>query len=41
MSSRKVMRIKKILTKRLLVDPITNSPNLHHKNYMVDSKENY
>ena len=35
------MRIKKILTKRLQVDPIPNSPNLDHKNYMADSKENY
>ena len=25
----------------LLVDPITNSLNLHQKNCMADSKENY
>ena len=40
-SSRQVMRIKKILIRRLLVDPIPNSPNQHHKNYMADSKVNY
>ena len=27
--------------KGLLVDPIPNSPNGHHKNCMADSKENY
>ena len=32
---------KKIFIRRLLVDPIPNSPNKHHKNYMADSKENY
>ena len=25
----------------LLVDPIPNSPNLHHKNGMANSRENY
>ena len=40
-SSRQVMRIKKILIRRLLVDPTPNSPNQHHKNYMADSKVNY
>ena len=25
----------------LLVDQIPNSPHLHQKNYMTDSKENY
>ena len=39
-SSRQVMRIKNLI-KGLLVDPKPNSPNLHHKNCMADSKENY
>ena len=41
-SNRQVMRIrKKISISGLLVDPISNSPDWHHENCMVDSKENY
>lgn len=41
-SSRQVMRIKeKCQLGGLLVDPILNSPNLHYKNCIADSKENY
>ena len=29
------------VNKGLLDDPIPNSPNLHHKNGMANSKENY
>ena len=37
-----VMRIKKKCSVRgLLIDVIPNSPNLHHKNYVSDTKENY
>ena len=32
-SSRQVMRMKKILIWRLSVDPIPNSPNYHRENY--------
>ena len=32
---------RKILFWELLVDPIPNSPNLHHKRCVADSKENY
>ena len=31
----------KILIRELLVDPIPNSQNKHHKNYVADSKENF
>ena len=41
MLSMEVRRIKKISLRGLLVDPILNSPNLHHNNCMTDSKENY
>ena len=35
------MRIKKKCSVRgLLIDVIPNSPNLHHKNYVSDTKEN-
>ena len=41
-SSIQVMRTKKKKpAKGLLVDPIPNSLNKHHKNCMADSKENY
>ena len=40
-SIRKVMRIKKNINWGLLIDPTLNSLNLHYKNCMVDSKENY
>ena len=40
-SSRRVTRIKKILIRGLLVDPIPNSPNSHHHIYEADSKEGY
>ena len=43
-SSRQMMRIIiiiKISIRGVLVDPIPNSPNLHHNNCMADSKENY
>ena len=30
-----------MLIRELLVDPIPNSPNLHHRNYIEDGKENY
>ena len=40
-SSRQMIRIKKISIRGLLVDPISNSPNKHHNNFMADSKENY
>ena len=33
--------LKKISVKGLLADLILNSPNLHHKNCMSESKENY
>ena len=39
-SCRKVMRIKRNINMGLLVDPISNSPNKHHKNCMADTKEN-
>ena len=32
---------RKILFGELQVDPIPNSPNLHHKRCLADSKENY
>ena len=32
---------RKISVRGLLVDPIPNSPNLHHKNGMANSRENY
>ena len=35
------MRIKKNINWGQLIDPILNSLNLHYKNCMVDSKENY
>ena len=35
------MRIKKNVNWGQLIDPILNSLNLHYKNCMVDSKENY
>ena len=35
------MRIKKNINWGLLIDPTLNSLNLHYKNCMVDSKENY
>ena len=40
-SSRQVIRIEKISIKKLLVDPLPNSPNYHHEKCMADSKENY
>ena len=40
-SSRQVMRIKKLSITGLFFDPISNSLNQHHKNCMADSKENY
>ena len=40
-SNRQVMGIKKISVKGLLADLILNSPNLHHKNCMAETKENY
>lgn len=36
-SSSQMMEMKK----GLLVDPIPNFPNLYHRNYMTDIKENY
>ena len=36
-SSIEVMRIKKISIRGLLIDPIPNSPNWHHKSFMEDS----
>ena len=38
-SSRQVMRIKKMSIKGLFVFPIPNSPNWHNKNCMTDSEE--
>ena len=38
-SSRQVMRIKKLSVRGLLVDPIPNSPNQHHENCRAESKE--
>ena len=35
------MRKKKISIRGLPVDPIPNSPNQHHEDCMIDSKENY
>ena len=40
-SSIEVMKIGKLSIRGLLVDPIPNSPNRHHKNCMSDSKKNY
>ena len=40
-SSRQVMRIEKNINYGIIVDPIPNSLNQHHKNCMADSKENY
>ena len=41
-SSRQVMRKKKNTIKGIIgVDPITNSPNQHHKICIADCKENY
>ena len=40
-SSRQVMRIKKISIVGLLVDLAPNSPNQHHENCMANSKKNY
>ena len=40
--SRQEMRMKKLSINGLfVVDPIPNSPNLHHRNCVADSKENY
>ena len=39
-STRQVMRMKKNINLRKLVDPILNSLNWYIKNCMVDSKEN-
>ena len=39
--SKKVMRIYQNIKKLSLVDPITSSPNLHHENCVVDSRENH
>ena len=39
--NRQVTRIKKVSGRGFLVDPIPNSPNLHHRNCMTDSKEKY
>ena len=36
-SSIEMMRIKKISVRRLLVDPIPNSPNWYYKNCVADS----
>ena len=38
--SRQVMRIKKISTRGLMVDSITNSLNWHYKNGMADDRDN-
>ena len=40
-SSRQMVRVKKIWIKELSVDPIRNSHKYPHKNCMTDSKENY
>ena len=40
-SSRQVMRINKISTRGLSVDPMASSPNSHDKNCIADSKENW
>ena len=40
-SSRQVMRMKKISIRGLLVDPILNSLNLHEKNCIPGIKEIY
>ena len=39
--SRQEMRMKKLSINGLFVDPIPNSPNLHHRNCVADSKENH
>ena len=39
-SSRQVMRIKKISVRIFSVDPIPNSQNYHHENCAADSEEN-
>ena len=39
--SRQVMRIKKILTRGLIVDSITNYLNWLYKNGMADDRDNY
>ena len=31
----------KMSIEKLSVDPIPNSPNYHHKNWLADNKENY
>ena len=40
-SSRQMVRVKKIRIKELSVDPIRNSQKYPHKNCMTDNKENY
>ena len=40
-SCRQVMRIKEISIMELLIDPISNSPNEHNENHLVDSWGNY
>ena len=34
-------KLRKISIRGLLVDPIPDYPDLHHKNGMTNSKENY
>ena len=40
-SSIEVMKIKYNINRGLLIDPISNSPNLHDKNCITDSEGNY
>ena len=40
-SSRQVMRINKISSGGLSVDPMASSPNSHDKNCISDNKENW
>ena len=40
-SSRLVMRMKKLSIKGFSVDPTPNSPKQHRSNCMTDAKENY
>ena len=40
-SSRQVMKINKISTRGLSVDPMASSPNLNYKNCIADNKENW
>ena len=40
-SSTQVKRKKENMNYGLLVDPVSNSPTLHHNKCMANSKENY